>query len=232
MANPPGEFGYAETTSPVHRGEEHLFHFQEIAVDEERILDLDQREVDGTVAGLNDRTPAELPGVDTSVLRQVDPEFDVEAFRAIARETFYKVREARGLQNPQESAELLSPQMQWELQNVISGDVAGHRHHLLPFLWVNDAVIASAQVVDGHEEIGVRFSVSATEEDVDDRTGQVLTGGDTELSWEEDWRFTRDPGANTSVSDMRHQITSVRADQWMVAHRGWVVTEIARLPAR
>src|SRR5215472_12419243 len=124
--------------------EEHLFHFGEIAADEERLVDLEQPKVDGTVAGLLDRTAATLPGVDTGSVKQVDPEFDAEAFRAIARETFYKVREARKLQNPQESSELLSQQMQRDIQEVISGDVAAHRHHLLPFLWIKDATIAAA----------------------------------------------------------------------------------------
>jgi hypothetical protein len=251
MANPPGELGRAETTdsrgftdepvaSPlrsdrppgrIDRAEEHLFHFSQIAADEERLIDLGQQEVDGIVAALKDRTPAELPGIDMTAIKQVDPEFDDEAFRAIARETFYKVREARGQQNSQESAELLSPQMQSELQNAISGDVASHRHHLLPFLWVNDAVIAGAQVAGGQEEIDVRFSISAAEEDIEDGTGQILAGDDTEHSWEERWRFTRDPKVDTSASDERHEIASARADQWMVAHQGWVVTEIARLPA-
>ena len=234
MANASGYSGRPGHFHPEHilgGVEEHLFHSGGIAADEERLIDLEQQEVDGTVAGLLDRTPATLPGVDANVIKQIDPEFDAEAFRAIARETFYKVREARKLQNPQETAELLSHEMQLQLQSAIEGDVASHRHHLLPFLWVNEAVIASAQVVDGREEIDVLFSVSAAEEDVDDRTGQILAGDDTGHSWEEIWRFARDPGVDTSVSDERHQITNVRTEQWMVAHRGWVVTEIARLPA-
>jgi predicted lipid-binding transport protein (Tim44 family) len=249
MADPPGGSGQADQSDPQFaaepaagylqagssagrfgRGEEHLFHVQQVATDEERLLDLGQQEVDGVVAALNDRTQAELAGVDTSALKQVDPGFDDEAFRAIARETFSKVREARRLQNPQEAAELLSPQMQSELQDAISGDVASHRHHLLPFLSVKDAVIAGARLAGGQEEIDVQFSISAAEDDLDDRTGQVLAGDDTERSWEERWRFTRDPQADTSASDERHEITFVRTDQWMVAHRGWLVTEITRLP--
>ena len=251
MANPPEDSGRAERADPpeaaadpsagplqVHgipaplgRAEEHLFHFRQLATDQEELLDLGQQEVDGVVAALNDRSPAELPGIDTGAIKQVDPEFDDESFRAIARETFYKVREARRLQDPQESAELLSPQMQSELQNAISGDVASHRHHLLPFLSVDDAVIAGAEVSGGQEQIDVRFSVSAAEEDVDTGTGQILGGDDTVHSWEERWRFTRNPQVDTSASDERHQVTFARADQWLVAHRGWVVTEIARPPA-
>jgi predicted lipid-binding transport protein (Tim44 family) len=225
MANSPGDLG------PVQRAEERVFRNREVAADVGKIVDLGQQEVDGIVGALNDRTAAELAGVDTSVVKQVDPEFDDEAFRAIARETFNKVREARRLQNAQESADLLSPQMQSEMQNAISGDVASHRHHLLPLLWLKDAVIAGAAVVEGREEIDVRFSISAAEEDVDDRSGQVLAGDDTEHRWEERWRFTRDPKVETSVGDERHEISAARTDQWMVAHHGWVVTEIERLPA-
>jgi hypothetical protein len=222
MANPPGELG---------RAEEHLFHSRQIVADEEKLIDLGQREVDGIVSALGDRTPAQLPGVDTSAIKRVDPEFDDEAFRAIARETFYKVREARRLQNPQQPAELLSTQMQRDLQDVISGDVASHRHHLLPFLTITDAVIAAAEVTAGQEQIDVLFSVSAAEEDVDDRTDQVLAGDGAERSWTERWRFTRNPAVDTSASDLRHEITLDPAAQWMVAHRGWTVTDITRLPA-
>jgi hypothetical protein len=224
MANPSGHSGQKGI-------EEHLFHFGEIAADEERLLDLGQQEVDGTVAGLLDRTPAELPGVDTSAIKQADPEFDAEAFRAVARETFYKVREARKLQNPQESAELLSQEMQRQMQDAIAGDVASHRHHLLPFLWIKDAVLAGAQVVNGQEKIDVRFSISAAEEDVDDRTGQDVGGDSAEHGWDELWRFTRTPGADTCANDERHEITLVEPDRWLVAHRGWTVTDITRLPS-
>src|SRR5215475_8221028 len=170
MANPPGEL------NPFERAEEHVLHRREIADVQDNLIDLDEREVDGIVTGLQDRTPVSLDGVDTSVIKHVDSGFDDEAFRAIARETFEKVRQARALQNPQESAELLSPQMQKQMQDNISGDVASHRHHLLPLLWLRDAVIAKAAVVGDHEEIDVRFSISAAEADVDDRTGQSVAG--------------------------------------------------------
>jgi hypothetical protein len=79
-----------------------MFHSRQIMEAEEKFLDLRQREVDGIVAAHGDRTPAELPGGDTSAIKQVDPSSDDESFRAIAGETLYKVRETRRLQNPQE----------------------------------------------------------------------------------------------------------------------------------
>jgi len=219
-----GFLGFAE------RGEEHLFHTREAVTDQERLIDLEQQEVQGTIAGLNDRTPATLPGVETDAIKKLDPEFDDEAFRAIARETFYKVREARSAQNSRESAELVGPQVQRDIQEAVASDVASHRHHLLAFLWLKDAAIARADVIDDREEIDVRFSISAAEQDVDDFTGEAVAGDGDEHAWEELWRFTRHNGADTSASDERHQVTSIRADQWMFAHRGWIVTDIARLP--
>src|SRR5579862_9475355 len=114
----------AKSRGRFRRAEENYLHSRQVLADEERLLDLGEQETDGVVAAFRDRTAAEHPGVDTGALRQVDQEFDDEAFRAIARETFLKVREARKLQNPAESADLLSPQMQRELQDAISGDVA------------------------------------------------------------------------------------------------------------
>ncbi len=49
--------------------------------------------------------------------------------------------------------------MQQEIQDTVSGDVASHRHHLLPFLTVDDAAIAGAHVTGGQEQIDVRFSI-------------------------------------------------------------------------
>ena len=51
---------------------------------------------------------------------------------------------------------------------------------------------------------------------MDDDTGQVLAGDTSEHSWEERWRFMRDPQADTLASDERHEITFDRAGQWMV----------------
>src|SRR5271165_2132616 len=69
--------------------------------------------------------------------------------------------------------------MQREMQDAIAGDVASHRHHLLPFLWIKDAVITGAQVVDGREQIDVRFSLSAAEEDLDDRGTSAISRATT-----------------------------------------------------
>jgi predicted lipid-binding transport protein (Tim44 family) len=51
----------------------------------------------------------------------------------------------------------------------------------------------------------VIFSISVAEEDVDDRSGQVLADDydDTEHPWEERWRFARNPHVDTLVGGGR-----------------------------
>src|SRR5260370_26801694 len=92
--------------------EEPLFHAHQIAADREKLIDLEQKEVDGIEAGLQERTPATLPRVDLGAITKIDPQFDVEQFRDIARETFYKVKDARRREDSKESAPLLSDKMQ------------------------------------------------------------------------------------------------------------------------
>jgi predicted lipid-binding transport protein (Tim44 family) len=209
--------------------EEHLFHFQQIVKDEEKLDDLRQKEVDEIVTALHEKTPAEEAGVDIGVIKQLDPQFDEEQFRSIARETFYKVREARTFEDPNDSEALLSPQMQAEMTALIEGDVAAHRHHLMPMLTVVDAVIAGAAANNGLEEIDVDFSISSAEDEVDNATGAITSGDTTVRSWKERWHFQRDPKVDSSAVDRAHNI-NVTIEQWLVEHRGWIVTRIDRLP--
>ncbi len=175
---------------------------------------------------LHDHGPLESAGVDLAAIKTLDAGFDDEAFMSIARETFIKVREARSLENPAEGDALLSAAMASDLHTAIDGDVASHRHHLLPLLDIASAAIVSTAVDGAREVIGVRFHLTGEEVDRDDN-GAVVAGDTTLHQWDEDWRFERDPSIDTSVNDEKHILAF--DDNWMVAHRGWVVTAIERV---
>jgi predicted lipid-binding transport protein (Tim44 family) len=206
---------------------EHLFHVQEVEDAQEKLEDLQEEMVDEIVTALNERTPATLPGVDLAAIKQADPQFDVENFRTIARDTFYIVKDARRRQDLDDLAPLLSDKMQGEMAAVINGDVAAHRHHIMPFLTVTEAQIASAAMTDGKERIDVILSLSSAESDIDDETKQVI-GDNVEHNWQERWCFQRDPSVDTSATDMEHLLAD-GADEWFVAHRGWIVIDIQRI---
>lgn len=58
----------------------------------------------------------------------------------------------------------------------------------------------------------------------------MVAGDATVRRWSERWRFERDLSMDSSQTDRDH--TRKFGDEgWMGAHRGWVVTQIERLPA-
>jgi predicted lipid-binding transport protein (Tim44 family) len=216
---------------PLAAAEEHLFHTQQIIRDEEQLLDLEKQEVDGIIAGLNDRPPAEAAGVDVKAFTAVDPSFDDKAFIAIARESFNHIREARSEENAKTAAGTMSDQLKSELQNAIEGDVASHRHHLLPGLSIMAAEITSATVTDGKMTAVVHFKITSQEMDRDEKFNMIAGSTDWQ-SWDEMWTFWRDPSVDTSASDEDHILSREQEGGWMFAHKGWIVTKIERVGAQ
>ncbi|MGD1034233.1 MAG: TIM44-like domain-containing protein [Candidatus Dormibacteria bacterium] len=224
--------------SGLARGAEHLVPFRgrmvsklEEAAEELGEEDrLDEKMVADLGTEFHEQSPAEAAGVDLAPIRAVDPQFDDFAFRSIARETFNKVREARSTERKEEADALLSPAMEAEVGRELSGDVAAHRHHLLPGLEVDEATIVAAAIVGGREVLDVRLDVAGEEMERDDATGAVVAGDATVRRWSERWRFERDPSMDSSQTDRDHTL-KFGDEGWMVAHRGWVVTRIERLPA-
>ncbi|MGO9753039.1 MAG: TIM44-like domain-containing protein [Solirubrobacteraceae bacterium] len=161
-------------------------------------------------------------------IKAAEPNFDPFNFRTLARGTFIKIREAPGSQRRQAGDGLLSPSMERDLNDVIDGDVAAHRHHILALLGVIDATIVSASLEDGREKIGMRFVFGAEELERDAASDDIVSDDHLVHQWAELWQFERDPSLDPSASDERH-IMSFGPDRWLFAHRGWVVTGIRRL---
>jgi len=168
-----------------------------------------------------DRAAPTAPGVDTSAVKAADPIFDEAAFIVIVRETFELVRRARTLEHEQFDDGLLSPQLAQEVKQAIAGDVASHRHHLLPGLEIRSAVITSAQVVDGKLNVVARLHLWVGS---NAPTDAVEKGNE----WDEDWTFWRDPTIDGSASDRDHATRREAEGAWMFAHNGWIVTSIQR----
>ena len=113
---------------------------------------------------------------------------------------------------------------------MIAGDVASHRHHLLPGLEIRAAQIQSTAVVDGKIQIVVGLHLRSEEVDLD-AAGKVIAGDYTDRDWDEVWTFIRDPGIDSPAFDAA--LTDVPLDKggWLIAHKGWIVTSIARVGA-
>ncbi len=83
-------------------------------------------------AMLADRPPASAAGVDLAPVTAADPAFDGHAFLAIARESYFKMRDAWERRNASMAVGLCTPQMMAALQETVAADAAAQRRHLLP----------------------------------------------------------------------------------------------------
>ena len=175
----------------------------------------------------HDHGPLEVDGVDLTALKQADPSFNDEAFIDIARECFLEVRKARTYNLEPIASGILTPQLEAELKNAIDGDVASHRHHLLPMLTIKTAKIVQASAGDGKPTVVVCFHLSSEELDRNDQL-QVIAGSDQVTEWDEDWTFWRDPSVDTSAADEDHILSPESQGEWSFAHKGWTVTKIDR----
>lgn len=149
---------------------------------------------------MDNRPSAEAPGVDVSAVKALDPSFDDQEFLTIARESFYSVREARGSDKPSLADAEFSAELMAQLRDVVQGDVASHRHHLLPGLEVRSAVIGSVDVTGGKFTLVVRFHLSSEELD--------------RANWARSWRVispntsgTRTGRSGGTQHKMRHRWT-------------------------
>ena len=200
----------------------------EVADDLGKEGDLEVKEFDTFDHAIHDQPSAVGAGVDLAPIKSVEPDFDPFAFRTLARETFIKIRQARGIGAGEACDGLLSPTMERELNDVIDGDVAAHRHHILSQLEVVDATIVSAALEDGREKIHVRCVMGAEEIERDAATEAVISDDHLVHRWAELWQFERDPSLDASATDEQH-VLSYGPDRWLFAHRGWVVSDIKRL---
>ena len=164
-------------------------------------------------------------GVDLTGILAVEPDFDPMAFRAIARESFLKIREARSTHREQEDNGLMSPSLEHELDDEIFSDAAARHRHVLSGLEVTEATIISATVCEGREKLGVRFVATAERIESDELTGSILSDDGSPHRFTETWQFERNPTVDNSATDAQHA-ASFGADGWLFAHRGWVVTDI------
>jgi predicted lipid-binding transport protein (Tim44 family) len=184
----------------------------------------EDRLLDGVRLAVAEQPSPVGDGVDMTAIIAVEPDFDPIAFRAIARETYLKVREARSTRREQEDDGLMTPSLEHKIDDEIFSDAAAGHRHVLSGLEVAEATIISATVDEGREKLAVRFLAVAELIESDEQTGNILSDDGSPQSFTEVWQFERDPTVDSSATDAKHG--SFGPDEWLFAHRGWVVTDI------
>jgi predicted lipid-binding transport protein (Tim44 family) len=177
---------------------------------------------------LAERPPASEAGVDLAPVRAVDPAFDGQAFLAIARESYFKMREAWERRTASIAAGLCTPAVMAELHETVAADAVAQRRHLLPGIEIRSAIITSARVDERTMSLNVRMQLVGKEYYVDDAF-EIVDGDDEYHDWCEDWTFARDTSIDERGTDRTHALMREQQGGWGYAHRGWTVASIARV---
>jgi predicted lipid-binding transport protein (Tim44 family) len=186
---------------------------------------------DAWAAMLADRPPAAASGVDLNGVLAGDPAFDGHAFLAIARESYFGMREAWEKRDARMARGLCTRPIMTELEVAISNDLAAGRKHLLPGIEINSAVITNASASDSKLTVIVRMHLIGKEHYVDETTFALVAGDDEYHDWDEEWTFEKVPGIDDPVEDREHALLREAEGGWDYAHRGWNVAGIERIGA-
>jgi predicted lipid-binding transport protein (Tim44 family) len=136
--------------------------------------------------------PAASDGVDLAALGT-----DAYSILACARELVYAVAQARSQRRPALVAGRVGGELAASLEAEVADTTARHRHHILAFLEVTDAVITATSHGDDGDTVTVRMHLNGQEYELADGTMALVEGTQTTHSWTEDWVLLRsNPGAS------------------------------------
>jgi predicted lipid-binding transport protein (Tim44 family) len=120
---------------------------------------------------------------------------DAYSLLASARATVYAVAQARSRRRPELVADRVTPALGAALRDEAAAAAARHRHHVLAFLEVSDAVVTAAVHAPEADRVTVRLRLSGEEYELADATLELAEGTQTVRSWSEDWVFVRTSGS-------------------------------------
>jgi len=197
----------------------------------EELVRNEHRPEDAWAEMLAERPPAAADDVDLAPVLAAEPVFDGHAFLAIARESYFQMREAWEHRDARIARGLATRRVMAELEMIISDDLAARRRHLLPGIEIRSAVITSARVLGERITLTVRMRLTGREYYVDE-SYNLICGDDEYHDWDEDWTFEHVRGIDEPAEDREHALGSEADGRWDFAHRGWNVSGIARIDAR
>ncbi len=116
---------------------------------------------------------------------------DAYSLLASARETVYAVAQARSRRRPAMVADRVTAELAAVLRDEAAATAARHRHHVLAFLEVGDAVVTAATRAPEGDRVTVRLRLSGEEYELADATLELTEGTQTVHRWTEDWVFVR-----------------------------------------
>jgi len=136
-------------------------------------------------------------GIDYRSLTTMDPSFDGDQFLKTAQDIFFKVQGAWNKQDTAGLRSLCGDQLMktWE-EELAQLQVRGQRNRM-DNIALRDSEISEVWTENGEDYITVRFHANLLDYTVDEKSGAVMSGSDSEaVRFEEYWTFVRPVGPN------------------------------------
>jgi len=128
-------------------------------------------------------------------IRSMEPDFDEAFFRDRAMDVFFQLQAAHGQRDLSGVRDLLTDEMAGELQRDIDLLKEQGRVNRLENIAVRSVDIVQAWQEMGQDYLAVRFLANLLDYVVDDNSGAVLEGSNSQpVKFEEYWTFTRPVG--------------------------------------
>lgn len=130
-------------------------------------------------------------------IRQMDPRFDEVGFKEWCNDTFFRIQAAWMHRDLEKMRPLLTEEMQEEFRKQIDELRAKRQLNTLENIAVRSVELTEAWQEQGMDYITVRFLASLLDYNVDEASGKVVSGSDSEpVKFEEYWTWVRPVGPN------------------------------------
>ena len=144
----------------------------------------------------------EAPAIDNAIdyrsLTMMDPSFNSEHFLKTAQDNFFKVQGAWNKQDRAALAALCGSELMKTWQQEIEKLRARGQQNKMENIALRESEITEAWTESGDDFITVRLKANLLDYTVDDKTGAVVAGNNSEpVEFEEFWTFTRPVGPNS-----------------------------------
>lgn len=131
-------------------------------------------------------------------IRQFDPSFDVAKFQDMGMDTFFKIQGAWANRDIAPVRNLLTDEMYRIFQEDADRLKAQKQINRLENIAVRSVDVTEAWQESGSDFITARIYANLLDYNVDENSGQVISGSKTDpVKFEEYWTFTRPVGNNT-----------------------------------
>jgi predicted lipid-binding transport protein (Tim44 family) len=141
--------------------------------------------------------PALNNGADFRTIYAMDPNFDSTRFLKSAQDVFFKVQGAWNRDDTATLSSLCGPELMREWEQELDSMRARGQKNRMENIALSSSEITEAWTESGQDYITVRLRANLLDYTVDAKSGDVISGSNSEtIEFEEYWTFTRPVGPN------------------------------------